>query len=156
MFYWEKWVGMEMSRVETDLELLSVCSLFPGSFFFKVMLEHLFLFIWVFCFHVCMCTVCVMPGTCGQMKISYPLELELWMSVSYHVDAGNQTWVLCKMWVGACVRESDDNLPFFSFHSVDPEYWTQVFRFGSVFTCWAISAHPPFWELPVFQTALNL
>ena len=38
-----------------------------------------------------------MPVVCGGQKRALdPLELELKMAMSYHVGAGNQTWVLCK------------------------------------------------------------
>ena len=43
-----------------------------------------------------MCVINV-PGTFGdQKKITDPLNLEVWMVMSYHVDAGDQTQVLCK------------------------------------------------------------
>lgn len=38
-----------------------------------------------------------MPGACkGQKRELDPLKLALRMTVSYHVKAGNCTWVLCK------------------------------------------------------------
>lgn len=50
----------------------------------------------MFCLHVCLCSRCV-PGTCRDQKsVSDPLELELRMVVSHHVDVGTQTWNLCK------------------------------------------------------------
>ena len=53
-------------------------------------------FMYMFGFHVCMCTMC-MPGTCGgQNRTSDPRELEYQMVVSYHMDAEHQTLVLCK------------------------------------------------------------
>lgn len=44
--------------------------------------------------HICMCTIC-MPGL---MEAGRGIELnqpELHIVVSQHVDAANQTWVLC-------------------------------------------------------------
>lgn len=45
--------------------------------------------------HICMGTIGIPGGSGGQKKAPDPLKLELWMIVSHHVDAGNQTWVLC-------------------------------------------------------------
>lgn len=43
-----------------------------------------------------MCSVCV-QGTCESQKtLSDPLQLELWMVMNYHMNAGDRTWVLCK------------------------------------------------------------
>lgn len=42
--------------------------------------------------YVCMCTMCI-PGARGQKMVSEALELELWIVVNHHVDAGNQTLV---------------------------------------------------------------
>ena len=51
---------------------------------------------YMFGFYVCMCTMC-MPGTCGgQNGTLDPLELEYQMVVSHHMDAEDQTLVLCK------------------------------------------------------------
>jgi hypothetical protein len=49
------------------------------------------------CLYVCMyvmCTMCMLGGHGGQQRASDPLELELGMIVSCHVDAGNLNWVL--------------------------------------------------------------
>lgn len=46
--------------------------------------------------HICMGTIGIPGGSGGQKKAPDPLKLELWMIVSHHVDAGNQSWVLCK------------------------------------------------------------
>jgi hypothetical protein len=44
--------------------------------------------VWVFCLHICLCTVCV-PGAHGsQRRVSDPLELELQFVVSCHVVLG--------------------------------------------------------------------
>lgn len=51
----------------------------------------------MFYLHVCMCVTCV-PGIQGSKKRALgPLELDLWMIVSHHVDAGNQTQVIRKI-----------------------------------------------------------
>lgn len=50
-----------------------------------------------FYLHVYMCVTCV-PGIQGSKKRSLgPLELDLWMIVSHHVDVGNQTQVILKI-----------------------------------------------------------
>lgn len=44
------------------------------------------------CLHLCMCTMCML-GTCrGQKRPLDPLDLELWMLLSHHVETGNRTW----------------------------------------------------------------
>lgn len=44
---------------------------------------------------ICMCTTCMLSVLRGQRALD-PLELELWMVMSHHVNAGNWTWVVCK------------------------------------------------------------
>lgn len=43
-----------------------------------------------------MCTTSMPSALGGQKKILDPLEQELWVVVSHHVGAKNQTWVLSK------------------------------------------------------------
>lgn len=61
--------------------------------FFKICL---FLCVWVFYLHGCVCTTCFPSAHSGQKRVLDPLELELRMAVSHHVGSGNWTWVLCK------------------------------------------------------------
>lgn len=51
---------------------------------------------WMFCLHVCMCTICVLGAYRGQKTVSYPLELELWTVVSHYVSTGIKTLALYK------------------------------------------------------------
>lgn len=37
-----------------------------------------------------------MPVALGGLKVSEPLELELWRLVGGHGGAGNRSWVLCE------------------------------------------------------------
>lgn len=56
-----------------------------------------FLYIWVFCLHICLCTTqhTYMSGAYrGQTWPPDPLELQLQIIVRHHVDGGDQTWVL--------------------------------------------------------------
>lgn len=52
--------------------------------------------VWVFCFHVCLCTTCMHGASWGQRTVSDPLELELQLVVSHHVDVENWTYVFWK------------------------------------------------------------
>lgn len=48
---------------------------------------------------LCECSACItcIPGACGdQERASASLELELQTTVSFHVNADNQTQVFCK------------------------------------------------------------
>lgn len=49
----------------------------------------------MFGLRVYMCSVCRLHAPRDHETALDPLELE-WMVVSFHVGAGNQTWVLCK------------------------------------------------------------
>jgi hypothetical protein len=40
-----------------------------------------------------LCTMCMPSASEGQKRALDPLELELWIFVSHHVDSGKQTWV---------------------------------------------------------------
>lgn len=52
-----------------------------------------FLHVWVFCLHECLCVT--VPGAHGCLKeVLNPLELELQLARSHHMDAGNGTSVL--------------------------------------------------------------
>jgi hypothetical protein len=63
------------------------------------LLVYLIVCVWVSSPHVCMCTTCV-PGACrGQKRALHLLDLELWMVVGHHVDAGNLSstpFIFCK------------------------------------------------------------
>jgi hypothetical protein len=43
-----------------------------------------------------MCPICILSNHGDQKRVSDPLKLVLQMAVGHHVDAGNQTPVLCK------------------------------------------------------------
>lgn len=60
--------------------------------------SYLFLFyVSVFFFlHICLCTMCLPRAHGGHNRVSDPLELELWRTVSYHAGAEIQTWVFRK------------------------------------------------------------
>ena len=49
----------------------------------------MFLFVWVFCSHVCLCTTYVPGALRGQTTVLNTLELELQMAVRYTVGAGD-------------------------------------------------------------------
>ena len=56
---------------------------------FYSLFKNLFLCVWIFCLHACLCTRSV-SGTCeGQKRALESLKLVLQMVVSHHVDAGN-------------------------------------------------------------------
>jgi hypothetical protein len=42
------------------------------------------------------CAVCNPSTHKALMQPLQPLELELWMAVSYHSDTGTQAWTICK------------------------------------------------------------
>lgn len=44
--------------------------------------------------HVCLCTMCVPGAPRDQKKASGPLELELKMTVNYHMGAKNRGQIL--------------------------------------------------------------
>lgn len=51
----------------------------------------------VSCLRVCMCIMCISGAhVMFRSRCQVPLELELWMVVSYCAGSGNQTGVLCK------------------------------------------------------------
>lgn len=47
------------------------------------------------CVHVCMCPVYILEAYRCQKRVSDPVQLELQVVVNLHVNAGNQTQVLC-------------------------------------------------------------
>jgi hypothetical protein len=57
---------------------------------------YFYLCVRVFHLKACLYALC-MPGACRGQKTPGPLELELWMVVGCHVDAGNGTQVLPKI-----------------------------------------------------------
>ena len=58
------------------------------SFYFFLRFIYLYVHLWFACMYAC-------------VRVPDPLELELQTVVSYHVDAGNQTWVL---WISECFK----------------------------------------------------
>lgn len=48
----------------------------------------LVLYVWMFCLHICLCTVCVPCAYGDQRRALAPLNLGLQMVVSYHLGAG--------------------------------------------------------------------
>lgn len=75
----------------------SLCSItFLNHFLQKI--SHFLRFIFIlciglFCFHMCLCTMCIPEVHGVQKRESGPLELELWMIVSYHVSVRNRICV---------------------------------------------------------------
>ena len=70
----------------------------PAYIFFQKLLLLLLFFKrgWLFCLHVCLCTTWV-PGAHGRpKKVLDHQELELPVSGSCHMGAGDQTWLLWK------------------------------------------------------------
>lgn len=55
--------------------------------YITMLFKDLFSCTWVFCLHECI-VPCV-PDAHGGLKRLSPLELELPVSMNYHVDAGN-------------------------------------------------------------------
>lgn len=53
----------------------------------------LLIYVYLFCQHVCVYSICVVNALGGQKIIYNPPELEV---VTHHVRAQNQTWVFCK------------------------------------------------------------
>lgn len=51
----------------------------------------LFIFMWAFCLHMWMCSSAHVPAA-----VSDPLQIQLHEALSYHMGAGNRTWVLCQ------------------------------------------------------------
>jgi hypothetical protein len=49
---------------------------------------------YIACMYMYVCATCMPDTQRGQMKISMPLELELWIVVSYHVGVKKETKVL--------------------------------------------------------------
>ena len=45
---------------------------------------------WMFCLHVCLCTICIPSAQRGQKRPAGPLELEFQMVVSYCVGLENK------------------------------------------------------------------
>lgn len=50
----------------------------------------------MFYLSVCLCTICMLDAHIGQKKAWDPIEVELWLVVSYYVGAGSKPWVYCK------------------------------------------------------------
>lgn len=48
----------------------------------------LVLYVWMFCLHICLCTICVLRAYGDQRRALAPLNLGLQMVVSYHLGAG--------------------------------------------------------------------
>lgn len=77
------------------MEALKMLSCLSTGLLFKRLL--IFLCVQVFFLHTCVYIMhmCVSGVQGGQKRSLGALELELCVVVNHHVDAGNQTWVLC-------------------------------------------------------------
>lgn len=63
---------------------------------FKIRFIDFVLYVWGFCLRVYTRTIHMPDIHCGQKTVLYPMELELWMVMTCHAGAENETWVLCK------------------------------------------------------------
>lgn len=74
-----------INYVQLDLKLWSTNS-FLNIYF-------IFLFLYVFCLHLCIWTICLISAYRDQESVLGPLEMELWEVMSHHMGAENQIGV---------------------------------------------------------------
>lgn len=88
-----KWQGSQLRMLIVCLchFLYTVYSWFLSHFVIKFLI---FLWKWVFCLHVYLCTTSMLVPSRGQKGASEHLEIELQMIVTHLVSSGNRTVAL--------------------------------------------------------------
>lgn len=85
-----KWLWVSTWGLGTEHTSSEHTALLITELFLQPFSKNCVLCVWVFCLHVCLCTMCVPGAYRGQKKVLDSLELEL----QTDVGARNWTWVV--------------------------------------------------------------